>query len=193
MKRSFKALFTAILLIGLPLALFFGITHYKRELSRLPEKRMNFVTRDLTADRLTAWPRKGTATLICPAFILQFAGDSFAPATPDGVGGFIGGDYRVDGRYGGLFPPDSEPMIVGESNGITYSYLASTRTMTILYKKLRLQYKHHLHTLEVDGKIFSTANGPIFLRINKAGQAQQLPLTPALRALAKKSQTSITF
>ena len=154
---------------------------------------MNFVTRDLTGERLTPWLHRGTATLICAAFIVQFAGDSFAPATPNGVGGFIGGDYRVDGRYGGLFPPDSEAMVVTENNGVTYSYLAATRTLSISYRNIRLQYRDYSRTLSVGAQTFSTANGPILLRIDKAGRTRQLPLTPALRALAKTSATSITF
>ena len=182
MNRIAKVLFAAVLIIGLPLTLFFGITYSKRELARVPEKRLNLVTRDLTADRLTPWPRKGTATLICPVFIVQFAGDSFAPATPNGISGFIGGDYRVDGRYGGLFPPDSDAMVVQENNGVTYSYLASTRTLTIRYKQASLEYKHYLRALKANGQTFSTVNGPLFLRLNQAGKAQQLPLTPALRA-----------
>ena len=193
MKRFVKTAFSVAAIIGLPLALFFGIGYSKRELARVPEKRMNLVTRDLTAGRLTPWPRRGTATLICPAFIVQFAGDSFAPATPDGVGGFIGGNYRVDGRYGGLFPPDSDAMVVQENNGVTYSYLASMRTLTIAYKRIRLEYRDYLRTITVGAKTFSTANGPLFLRIDKTGQATRLPLSPALISLTKASETSITF
>lgn len=177
----------------LPIAVFFFTRGAKENLRRIPEKRLWMQTLDTTNGLRTPWgapvgfpgKNRGTATLACPKFLVRFPGESFLG---DGVSpGFIGGDYRVDERYGGLFPPDSDPLVIAESSGVTYSYLSSTRTMTITFKSHRLLYRHFQNTLEIGGQKFSTAPDFLALSIEKNGSVRRVTLPDVPLAALLKS------
>ena len=121
----------------------FWATRFIQEtMVRLPDKRLNFNCRNIG----------GEAALICPRFAVFFNGRKWGPD------GQIGGTYKVDGRYGGFLPPDSDPWI---ENGVemttTYSaYGSHARERRFSCFQHTVVYRHFKNEVEVDGHRFST-------------------------------------
>ena len=113
------------------------------------------------------WPKKGVATILCAKFTLAFEGESFSEMT------LVKARYQVDGRYGGLFPPDSEPFHEEMGNGVNYEYSTHTREALLTFKNHRFVYCDFRNTLTADGKTYSTARAPVHLWVPRRGAITQ--------------------
>lgn len=131
---------------------------YQQEFSPIPEKRMWIDGLDV----------KGVATILSPKFTIVFEGVSWTEMS------LIKSEYKVDGRYGGLFPPDSEPFPNDMGNGVKYEYSASKREMTITFDTHRFVYYDYLNILIADGKEYSTADAPLHLWVSRRGEIKQI-------------------
>ena len=109
---------------------------------RFPDKTLNFNCSNLG----------GEATLICPRFAVFFSGRQWGPD------GQVGGGYQVDGRYGGFFPPDSDPSIERgvEMTTIYNSYGPRARERSFKCLNHIVIYRDFKNEVEVDGHRFST-------------------------------------
>ena len=191
MKRRHLLFFLALGVFST--TIFFGLQILREKTKRVPEKRMWIQTLDTTNFFKAPWgapvgfpaKNRGTATLACEKFLVRFEGESFLP---DGI---IGGGYQIDGRYGGLFSPDSTPFPVQENNGVTYSYDALTRTLLITYKTHRISYRNFENTLEIGGRKYATAPDFLALSVAKNGRAQtvRLPLEISVPDIMNSSST----
>lgn len=135
----------------------------KQQFTRIPEKRMWIDGRDTKAGVIVRWPQKGVATIFSSKFGIAFEGVSWSETS------LIKAQYQVDGRYGGLFSPDSVTSQDDMGNGVKFEYSALQRTATITFKKHCFVYCDYLGVLNADGTEYSTAQEPVHLWVSKRG------------------------
>jgi hypothetical protein len=110
---------------------------------------------------------EGVATIRSEAFLMAFPGHVFGSPSR-------GGNYVVDGRYGfRLFGgPDSLSDQVG--GGVTSTYSQRQRLLVFRYEGHEVAYSHALQKLTVDGHEYSTAGGPVHLRVKEGGEVERV-------------------
>ena len=111
--------------------------------------------------------RNGIAMLYTDRFSVSFEGHSLGSHKKSGL-------YEVDGRASGPRVPWADDTLeIKQGDGVEYGYSANRRLFTLRFQGHKIEYSHHLDRLEVEGKEFSTADGPIDVLVKKNGQITQ--------------------
>ena len=171
LTRTEKLLFLAPVLA---LAAFAGAVWFKNNIAAVPTRMMMVYRGNINSvaplsnfhmvngQRRARWVNTGVSAIYTQAFDVTFEGHSSGSIRSD--------DYQVDGRP---FMPGNwpEPEWTGDlSDSFRTKYSPRKRLFSIRFKGHQLDYSHHLQTLTVKGKTYSTANGPVHLLIKKNGQ-----------------------
>jgi len=136
-----RSLFVGAFIIAASLTTFWAGRWARENTTRLPTKTLDFSCRDIKSD----------AVLFCPRFAVFFKGHSW------GIGEQAG-TTMVDGRYGGFFPPDSDPFIFhGGQMTTTYNgYGPHARETQFGCFRHHIIYRDFKSEVEVDGRHFPT-------------------------------------